>query len=302
MSMTFNSTGNTQNWFIQGSGIFTMTINWGDGQLQGYTGSDNYTPTHTYSGNGNYISNITFSDPTLITYLDISTGYGDNRLKDITGLEFLTNLNSLMLGGNLITNFNSKLSGLSSSVQTLDLSYNQLSAFTPTVLPQGLTNLYLNNNLLTGFTPTISFPLNMTNLYLNNNLLTIYNPSSPIPSIQTLNLSYNSIVNFSPNQPLPSSLNTLNLSYNPLTTFNPWLSGNPFPNSVEYLYLDDNSLSSNSIGTILINLSATTYWTNPNTITLFNQTGGGCLVNPSSGYTAYQSLTTSGWTIDVDIC
>jgi Leucine-rich repeat (LRR) protein len=207
-----------------------------------------------------------------------------------------------MLNGNIITNFDDRISTLPSSVQTLDLSYNSITGFTPTSLPQGLTDLYLNNNSLTGFTPTIPFPLDITNLYLNNNLITNYNPSSPIPSIQTLNLSYNSISNFSPYQPIPNALQTLNLSYNSISTFNPWLSGNPFPNSIKYLYLNDNSLSNNGINNILINLSATTYWQSPDTITLFNQTGNGCLSANTLGYSAYTSLVSSGWTIDVTNC
>ena len=51
-----------------------------------------------------------------------------------------------MLGGHIITNFDDRVATLPSSVQTLDLSYNSISAFTPTNLPQGLTDLYINNN------------------------------------------------------------------------------------------------------------------------------------------------------------
>ena len=300
--MVFVPTGNTQNWFIQGSSNFTMSVNWGDGRTSAYTGSDSYQPTHPYSANTTYTATTTINDGSIINYLDISSSYGNNRLRDITGLDGLTSLYSLMLGGNIITNFDSRISILPSSVQNLDLSYNSITAFTPTNLPQGLTDLYLNNNLLTGFTPTITFPLNFNTLYLNNNLITTYNPSIPIPSIQTLNLSYNSITNFTPFQPLPISLQTLNLSYNSISTFNPWLSGNPFPYSISYLYLNDNSLNNTGINNVLINLSATTVWTNPDTITLFNQTGGGCLSAGTLGYSAYTSLVSSGWTIDVTMC
>ena len=300
--LVFSPTGNTQNWFIQGSSNFTMSVNWGDGRTSAYTGSDSYQPTHPYSANTTYTATTTINDGSIINYLDISSSYGNNRLRDITGLDGLTSLYSLMLGGNIITNFDSRISTLPSSVQTLDLSYNSITAFTPTNIPQGLTSLYLNNNLLTGFTPTASFNPNITNLYLNNNLITTFNPSSPIIGLQTLNLSYNSITNFSPAQPLPTSLQTLNLSYNSISTFNPWLSGNPFPNSISYIYLDDNSLTNTGINNVLINLSATTYWTSPDTITLFNQTGGGCLSAGTLGYSAYTSLVSSGWTIDVTNC
>jgi Leucine-rich repeat (LRR) protein len=206
--------GNTQNWFIQGSSNFNMSVNWGDGRTSAYTGSDNYQPTHTYTANTTYTATTILSDTTLINYLDLSSGYGNNRLRDITGLESLTTLYSLILAGNIITNLDSRISTLPSSVQTLDLSYNSISAFTPTNILQGLNSLYLNNNLLTGFTPTIQFPLDFNTLYLNNNLITTFNPSFPLLGLQTLNLSYNSITNFTPSQPLSSVLQTLDLSYN----------------------------------------------------------------------------------------
>jgi Leucine-rich repeat (LRR) protein len=220
-------------------------------------------------------------------------------LRDITGLDGLTSLYSLMLGGNIITNFDDRISTLPSSVQTLDLSYNSITAFTPTNLPQGLTDLYLNNNLLTGFTPTITFPLNITNIYLNNNLITNFNPSIPIEGLQTLNLSYNSITDFTPSQPLSNGLQTLDLSYNSISSFNPPL---PFSNSMNGLYLNDNLLITSAIDNVLIYLSGITNWDSPGTITLFNQTG--CFYNnvDGYGYSSYLSLIGQGWTIDVEDC
>ena len=302
LKMIFNSTGNSLNFFVQGSSNFTMTVEWGDGNKNDYASSSSYQPTHSYASNGNYTASTAFNSPELINNLDISSNYGNNRLRDILGLEALSGLTYLNLAGNIITNFNTRISELPSSIQTLDLSYNSITAFTPTSLPQGLNDLYLNNNLLTGFTPTIVFPQDFNNLYLNDNLITTYNPSFPIPSIQTLNLSYNLISNFTLYQPLPSDLQVLDISYNSISTFNPWLSGNPFPNSVSSIYLNNNSLNNTNINNILINLSATTNWTNPDTITLFNQTGGGCLSSTTLGYSAYTSLVSSGWTIDVAIC
>lgn len=297
--MVFAPTGNTQNWFIQGSSNFTMSVNWGDGRTSAYTGSDSYQPTHPYTANTTYTATTTINDGSIINYLDISSSYGNNRLRDITGLSGLTSLYSLMLGGNVITNFDDRISTLPSSVQTLDLSYNSITGFTPSSAPQGLTNLYLNNNSLTGFTPTIVFSQNLTNLYLNNNLITNYNPSQLIPTIQTINLSNNSITNFSPYQPLPSALQTLNLSYNSIATFAPTL---PFPNTVGDLYLNDNLLITSAIDNVLIYLSGVTQWDSPNTITLFNNSG--CFYNNVGGYgySSYLSLTGQGWTIEVDNC
>jgi len=300
VGLVFNSTNNNQNWFVQGSSTFNMTVDWGDGDTQTFTSANNYNPTHTYSTPGDHAVNIIFNDPTLVTYLDISTGYGDNRLKGMTGLDILSSLESLILTGNIITNFDNGISSLSSSVQTVDLSYNSLTSFAPTSLPQGLTNLYLNNNSLTSFTPSIVFPQNLINLYLNNNSITNFNPSHPIPNVQTLNLSYNSLASFSPYQPLPTSLQTLDLSYNSLTSFAPTGS---FPNNTSYLYLNNNNMSSTDVGNALIYLSgSSTNWTAPNNIVLFNQAVGACVTNPSTAYSASQYLVSQGWTVDYDLC
>jgi restriction endonuclease S subunit len=170
--MTFNSNGNTQSWFVQGSSNFTMTVNWSDGSINNYTGADNYQPTHTYSTQGDYIATITLSNSSLITYLDVSTSYGDNRLKNITGLEFLTSLNTLILGGNLLTSFDP--SPLVDSVSTLDLSYNDLTTFAPTLpLPYGLVNLYLNDNSITNFEKLTKdkLPANAKNIVEYGNIL-----------------------------------------------------------------------------------------------------------------------------------
>ena len=297
IKLVFNSTGNTQNWFVQGSSAFTMNINWGDGQISAYTGSDNYQPVHTYT-NGTYTASTTFNDSSLINYLDISSGYGNNRLKNIVGLEYLTSLSTLNLGGNILSGF-TPTSGFSSVLTTLDLSYNQLTSFNVS-LPDSLTDLYLNNNTLTGFTPTSSLPAGLINLYLNNNLITTFNPSYPLSYyLNTLNLSNNLLTGFTPSQALPSGLVNLNLSNNQISTFEPAL---PFPNSLSYLYLNDNNFISDGISNALYYLSGTTYWTSPNNITLFNQTAGGCLIRYGNGYNSYLSLTGQGWTVNVDIC
>ena len=300
LTAVFNSTGNTQSWFVQGSSNFTMTVNWGDGNTNNYTGANNYQPTHTYSTQGDYTARIAFSNTSLITYLDISTSYGDNRLKSIVGLENLTSLNTLILGGNLLTSFNPS-SSLADSIQTLDLSYNDLTTFAPGLpLPYGLVNLYLNDNSITTFTPVEPLPLTLQNIFLNNNLLTNFNTSYPMINVVNLILNNNSITGFTPTQPLPISLEVLNLSNNLITNFSP---ATPFAISMSELYLNNNSLSSSGINNTLVYLSGVTTWISPTkNLTLFNQNGGGCLVNSSIGYTAYQRLISTGWTIDVDMC
>jgi Leucine-rich repeat (LRR) protein len=299
VKLVFSPTGNTQNWFIQGSSNFTMSVNWGDGRTSAYTGTDNYQPTHTYTANTTYTATTTLSDSTVINYLDISTSYGNNRLTKIVGVNNLTSLYSLNLAGNQITSLNSVV-GLPDVLQSLDLSYNQISSFIPTSsLPMGLTDLYLNNNKITGFTSTTPYPTNLQNLYLNNNLLTSFNPAFPFNSLFTLNLSYNQLTSFTPTMALPTGLNTLDLSYNSITTFSPVI---PFPNTINGLYLNNNSLITSSIDNVLIYLSGITSWTSSGNITLFNQPGCFYNHNDGYGYSSYLSLTGQGWTIDIDNC
>jgi len=299
IKFVFSPTGNTQNWFIQGSSNFSMSVNWGDGRTSAYTGTDNYQPTHTYTANTTYTATTTLSDSTIINYLDISTSYGNNRLTKIIGVNNLTSLYSLNLAGNQITSLNSVV-GLPDVLQSLDLSYNQISSFIPTSsLPTGLTDLYLNNNKITGFTSTTPYPTNLQNLYLNNNLLTSFNPAFPFNSLFTLNLSYNQLTSFTPTMALPTGLNTLDLSYNSITTFSPVI---PFPNTINGLYLNNNSLITSSIDNVLIYLSGITSWTSAGNITLFNQPGCFYNHNDGYGYSSYLSLTGQGWTIEVEDC
>jgi Leucine-rich repeat (LRR) protein len=296
LNLTFNISNNTQNWFIQGSTTFSMTVDWGDGSFDTYTGADNYNPTHIYPVNINYNATVTFADPTVITYLDISTGYGNNRLSNIGGnIGVLSSLVSLMLGGNLLTSFNSTLP---STLQTLDLSNNLLTSFNTAQLPNSLTDLYLNNNALTAFAPAAALPTSLTSLYLNNNAITSFNPSTALPSsLNTLNLSNNSITTFATTQTLPSTLTTLNISYNTLTTFTP---SGVFPTAIGYLYLNNNNMSSANISTILQFVSNSVGTApSPNNIDIFNQAVGACIAG-SNIY--YVGLTNAGWTVTADIC
>jgi Leucine-rich repeat (LRR) protein len=297
LNLSFNVLNTSQNWFVQGSTTFSMTVDWGDGNIDTYTGANNYNPTHIYLINGDYNAIITFADPTVITYIDISTGYGDNRLTSIgSNIGILTSLTSLILGGNLLTSFSSTLP---STLQILDLSNNLLTSFDTTQLPNSLTDLYLNDNDLTAFAPAASLPPSLVNLYLNNNAITSFNPSLALPIyLNTLNLSNNLITTFATTQTLPSTLETLNVSYNALTSFTP---SGYFPTAMKYIYLNNNSMSSANISTTLQFISSSASWSppSPNSIDIFNQVVGSCI---SSSNTYYVGLTNAGWTVTADIC
>jgi hypothetical protein len=172
--MKFNSTGNTNNWFVEGSTVFDMMVDWGDTQVEGYIASNMYNPTHTYSASGEYTCVVTFTDQTIITSLDISTGYGDNRLFEITGLEYLTNLSYLNLSGNLLSAFTPSIQ---SSLNLLDLSSNQITSFNSSYpISSSLSFLYLNNNSLSNAGINNSFVyLSGTTSWSSPNLITFNN-------------------------------------------------------------------------------------------------------------------------------
>jgi len=106
---------------------------------------------------------------------------------------------------------------------TLYLSNNLLTDFNPTIpLDSTLGALYLNNNQIVNFNPSIALPSGLTGLNLNNNQIVTFNPTIALPSsLQVLELKNNQIVTFNPTNPLPSPIFLLDLDNNLLTEFNP---------------------------------------------------------------------------------
>jgi hypothetical protein len=104
-----------------------------------------------------------------------------------------------------------------------------------------LSSLYLSNNLLTAFNPTIPLDSTLGNIELVNNQIVNFNPSIALPSgLMGLNLNNNQIVTFDPTIALPSTLTQLQLQGNQIVTFNPT---NPLPSPIFLLNLDNNLLT-----------------------------------------------------------
>jgi hypothetical protein len=250
---------------------FSMTIDWGDGNITNYFGDVSYYITHTYTTSGIYTAKMTFDNSSLIKKFYIYGGF----LTDILGINILTTLVELWL--------NSKL-----------------TYFNPThPLPNSLEVLNLNGNLLTSFNPTYPLPnsLKLLNLGLNQSITSfdsnlIYN----LTSLEDLSLQGCPILVFNPTFSLPNTLLYLNLISCGLTSLDVEI-----PNSVTDLQLSDNSFSTSEINNIFVYLSGLSS-SNLTYLSINNQTGGGCLNNPSSGYTAYQNFIGLGWTVYVDIC
>jgi len=185
-------------WYIAGSDIFDMSINWGDGSPTEFYSTDYLEISHSFLTSP-ATATIVFADNTIITQIDLTPNYGDsgayNGVTNITGLDILTNLQYLSLDGNLFSTFTSTLPN---SLLGLGLSSNQLTTFNST-LPSSLTSLGLASNQLTTFNSTL--PSSLTSLGLASNQLTTFNSTLP-NSITNLNLSNNQLIQNSYNNVL----------------------------------------------------------------------------------------------------
>ena len=122
--------------------------------------------------------------------------------------------------GNTITEF---YYALPIGLQNLYLGDNQIVDFNPSIaLPIGLQDLGLGNNHIVDFNPSIALPIGLQNLGLGDNQIVDFNPSIALPiGLQNLELSGNQIVDFNPSIALPIGLQILNLGSNQIVNFNP---------------------------------------------------------------------------------
>ena len=162
-------------------------------------------------------------------------GAGDQGIRDLTGLEFATNLIGLWLYDNSIVDV-SPLSGLT-RLEDLNLSLNSISDVSPL---SGLTNLiglWLYTNSIVDVSPLsgltrlellalqfnniadvspLSGLTNLTLLWLYANSIVDVSPLSGLTRLELLSLSRNSIVDVSPLSGL-TRLEELSLSGNSIT-------------------------------------------------------------------------------------
>jgi hypothetical protein len=140
----------------------SVTIYWGDGTSDAYTGAA--TPSHTYT-DGLDSHQIRFAGALnqitkLYCYSNSITALG-------AGFAQMTALTELKPYNNQITNV-SPLSGLT-GLTILDLYNNQITNVSPLSGLTGLTYLRLNNNQITTFGTTLTALLSLGILHLQNN-------------------------------------------------------------------------------------------------------------------------------------
>ena len=135
-------------------------------------------------------------------------------IADLTGLEWASNLNTLTLTGNSVSNL-SKLQNLP-GLRSLTLDSNPITDFSQLAILTNLTGLSLAGDSITN----LSFLNNLTaltSLNLNNNLVADLSPLTTLPNLGYLFLSQNIITNINPLLSLPY-LTDVDLTLNLLDT------------------------------------------------------------------------------------
>ena len=150
---------------------------------------------------------------------------------------------------------------ISIGLQNLYLGENQIVDFNPSIaLPIGLQNLGLGHNQIVDFNPSIALPIGLQNLDLGSNQIVDFNPSIALPiGLQSLGLGGNQIVDFNPSIALPIGLQSLGLDGNQMTiagytASETWANAQPSFTSSCNIYFNDNidSVSGTDLETILI--------------------------------------------------
>lgn len=214
------------------------------------------------------------------SYIGLTTEVSNGELTAITLTHSATN--NVVVSGN--SNF--------TFTQFYESRYTPYSSFTG-------SNLY--NVSKASYTPTSNMVLNfnpisaVTHFELHNNLS--FKNLNLLTSLKTLNLTQNSLKTFSLNSFTSSGLTKINLSQNSLSafTFNSFI-----PSGLTEFNLSNNNLTTESISSLLIELSGKTSWSLPAIINLTGQTPIAYLFQGTAAYQAYQNLISSGVTVYVD--
>jgi hypothetical protein len=240
--------------FTQGASLTgTLTIDWGDGVTETYADQSFSTLSHTYT----------------------------KQNADLVEINITTDLNIATIS-----------LGSSAGSDTIPAN-NQLTEIATGELPSSLTELYLDNNLLTIFNTNLALPSTLIAIGCNYNLLTVFNPTFPLPiSLRILYLNNNLLTTFNPTLPLPNSIQQIHLSFNQLTIFNTTL-----PSTFRTLRLLNNLMDTPAVDSVLILLD--------NTITSGSGRTFYLIMSPSAppsgaGLTAKASLQSKGCTVLTD--
>lgn len=141
----------------------------------------------------------------------------DAGIADLTGLEKLTNLASVKLGGNKIKDL-SPLKDLT-DIQLLDLRDNNITDISPLSKLTKLQYLQLQNNHINDLKPIAGLTA-MASLYLGHNEIADLSPVSKLTGLSSLYAGFNKIKDITPVATL-KSLDTLDLQSNEIADLAP---------------------------------------------------------------------------------
>ena len=154
-------------------------------------------------------------------------------VRDLTGLEYATNLTDLFLRGNLITDV-SPLAGLT-YLRSIYLEGNRIVDISPLQTLTGLSSLYLTNNQIVDVSPLKQLT-NVYILWLGHNRIVDVSPLAQLTKLGDLLLMNNQIVDVSPLKQLTRMV-VLHLENNRIVDVSPlkqltrmivlYLAGNP---------------------------------------------------------------------------
>lgn len=144
--------------------------------------------------NTNGDEELTESEMKNILDLFVDIDYGDETIKDLTGLEYAVNLKNLNLSGNNITSLE-PLSNLT-NLLTLYLSSNDISDISALGNIKSLKCLYLDDNNISNI-DALSNLTNLTDLSLNSNKISDISMLSNLNKLENLSLGSNNIDNIS---------------------------------------------------------------------------------------------------------
>jgi hypothetical protein len=145
-AMTWTTTDTTQDWDLTVDSGKVWTVDWGDGQIDWYTGTGaGQNITHTYASGGTYEINFRFEDVLDVTKID---GRNNGVIGNLSQLGAFTSLTDLVIYGNSITGDIGSLAALTSlkSVYAYSMSISgDIGSLAP--LTNMLYLLVLNTNV-----------------------------------------------------------------------------------------------------------------------------------------------------------
>lgn len=180
-----------------------------------------------------------------------------SKIKDISGIENLTSLQKLGLGGNQITDIGAIKS--LTNLRRVEFSSNQISDISPLKNLINLQELALGDNQISNIN-SLGNMTNLQTLILYRNSISDISPLKNLNNLQILNLSMNSISDISPLKNL-TNLQTLDIGKNNIKDISPLKN----LTNLKELRISEGQLSDNEIDSLksaLPNLKITVEYLN----------------------------------------